>query len=701
MKRKTVVLFMSVLFAFSHIMPVLAEEAEVVEEFSAEPAGGTAQEMETGAETATPDVSVEAVEVEEITAVAGEAMAQAPSVEGTAPVFENGTETVTGELADAAYAAPAEPETAAPAAPETEAAAAPETETASASEAAYAAGNSMTDATAIQIGAGYAGTLSAANTQDFYKFTLDNSGRVALSARGTMKKVTYRLFDETGNKLWGLNDSWNKVVEMLSTDKTLDLTRGTYYLAIVRKDTTGKGDGNYSFSLSFMGAGESFAEAGRGMNNSMETASPIMPGVTYAGQISLNDVKDFYHFAIAAPGRVSLSATSDAESIHYQVYDSTGKKLWAVNPVWDAPTRMIVTNEFFDLTAGDYYLVVKKDTTFTGNYSFSFAAADAGETFAEAGAGTNNTIYTANDIMMDTAYVGQLSENDGKDFYRFSLNTSGLLTLNATAGMDGIYYVVYNQAGEQLWKSKQVCKDGSGKIDTSEIVELDAGIYYLAAVRQSGYTGSYTFQLSLHVHNFVKEVVKATPEANGSVTEKCSCGEVGATEIIYYPQTLVLSQDEYTYTGRVKKPSLTVIGSDGNVIDKSNYTVVYSSGRTKVGTYSVRANFKGNYKGFKRVTFVINPRKTSVSKLTPLTAGFTVTLKKYTTQTTGYQVQYSTNKNFSGAVTSTTLKNTKTSVTYKGLTSNKRYYVRVRTYRNAGGKQYYSAWSDAKSVVTK
>ena len=52
--------------------------------------------------------------------------------------------------------------------------------------------------------------------------------------------------------------------------------------------------------------------------------------------------------------------------------------------------------------------------------------------------------------------------------------------------------------------------------------------------------------------------------------------------------------------------------------------------------------------------------------------------------------------------TTVSVKNNKKTVeTCKRLTGSKKYYVRVRTYKELNGKTYYSAWSAAKTVTTK
>ena len=74
---------------------------------------------------------------------------------------------------------------------------------------------------------------------------------------------------------------------------------------------------------------------------------------------------------------------------------------------------------------------------------------------------------------------------------------------------------------------------------------------------------------------------------------------------------------------------------------------------------------------------------------------------KKTSGTSGYQIQYSLYKNFKKPVTRTLTGNTKTSITVSRLKRQKRYYVRVRAYRNANFKKYYGKWSKTKSIVVK
>lgn len=165
-----------------------------------------------------------------------------------------------------------------------------------------------------------------------------------------------------------------------------------------------------------------------------------------------------------------------------------------------------------------------------------------------------------------------------------------------------------------------------------------------------------------------------------------------------------LSKTSYTYDGKVKTPSVTVKNGNGKTLKKNtDYTVTYPKGRKAVGTYTVKVTFKGNYSGTVKKTFTIKPKATTLSSVSAKTKGFTVKWKKQTTQTTGYQIQYSTSSKFtSGTSKSVTVnKNSTTSKSITGLKAKKKYYVRIRTYKAVNGKKICSAWSKAKSVTTK
>ena len=170
-------------------------------------------------------------------------------------------------------------------------------------------------------------------------------------------------------------------------------------------------------------------------------------------------------------------------------------------------------------------------------------------------------------------------------------------------------------------------------------------------------------------------------------------------------KSISLSTTSYVYNGKVKKPTVTAKDSKGKKIPAKYYTVKYPKGRKNVGKYTVKVTFKGKYKGTKSKTFSIVPKSTSISSVTAASKGFKVTYKAQKTQTTGYQIRYSTSSKFTNAKTVTVSKNTTTSKTVSSLSAHKKYYVKVRTYKtvkvNGKSTKLYSSWSKYKTVTTK
>ncbi len=164
---------------------------------------------------------------------------------------------------------------------------------------------------------------------------------------------------------------------------------------------------------------------------------------------------------------------------------------------------------------------------------------------------------------------------------------------------------------------------------------------------------------------------------------------------------LRLSTTEFTYSGKARRPSVKIYNSKGNKLSTDYYTVSYASGRKNVGKYKVTVNFKGKYSGSVKLYFKITPEETIISKVTAAKKSLKVKIKKQSTQTKGYEIQYSTSKTFENAKTKTIKNHKTTTVTLKKLKSNKTYYIRVRTYKTVNGKKYYSDWSNYKKKKTK
>ncbi len=165
---------------------------------------------------------------------------------------------------------------------------------------------------------------------------------------------------------------------------------------------------------------------------------------------------------------------------------------------------------------------------------------------------------------------------------------------------------------------------------------------------------------------------------------------------------VTLNKKLVIYNGKEKRPGVTVLNASLELTKNKDYTVSYLYNKN-VGTAYITVYGKGNYYGSVTKSFKIIPKGTSVTgKIKPRHKGFIVKWKKQPKSITGYQIQYSSSKDFKGkkAVIKTIKKKSVTKLKASKLKAKKKYYVRVRTYKTVKGKKYYSRWSKPKTVKT-
>lgn len=199
------------------------------------------------------------------------------------------------------------------------------------------------------------------------------------------------------------------------------------------------------------------------------------------------------------------------------------------------------------------------------------------------------------------------------------------------------------------------------------------------------------------------KIKKVTPTEDGYMYSVCKkCGKKEIAMPIPKMDSYKLSKSKFVYDGKVKKPTVTVDNAAHDGCDPANYDLIYSNNKY-VGTATMKVKFKGDYyAGTKTLHFTIVPKGTQIAGIASREAAFFMRWNKQATQTTGYQIQYSTSKTFATGNKTTAVKNPAT-VTKKitGLKSGKTYYVRIRTFKTVDGKNYFSGWSAVKTVKTK
>lgn len=139
-------------------------------------------------------------------------------------------------------------------------------------------------------------------------------------------------------------------------------------------------------------------------------------------------------------------------------------------------------------------------------------------------------------------------------------------------------------------------------------------------------------------------------------------------------------------------PKVASISSKGKVTIKGTGSCIITISTKATSHYNARSV---------QATILVKPKRAALKTLKPGKKQMKLTWQK-DTRANGYQLQYSTSKKFTKKTTKTvTIKTNKTiSRTVKKLKTGKKYYVRVRSYRNTkvNGKNrtLYGTWSKVK-----
>ena len=242
---------------------------------------------------------------------------------------------------------------------------------------------------------------------------------------------------------------------------------------------------------------------------------------------------------------------------------------------------------------------------------------------------------------------------------------------------DGEYYRVtlYNELGNGKYEDKETGYILKSDVNTTYMgnygrpwTDPNKAIYYGAKYIANGYlTYQYTMYLqkfnvnaqsgNLYRHEYMTNVSGAASEGYHLYSGYSNAGLLNSAHTFYIPVF------------------------NNMPTDNSNITTTVPTTTTK------------NY----------TPAKVKLTSLTAL-KGHKIKAKwnKCSTSATGYQIYWAKDKKFKKIVAKTTTKGrSKVTYTGKNFTKGRKYYVRIRAYKKAGGKTYYGAWSNIKAKTAK
>lgn len=211
---------------------------------------------------------------------------------------------------------------------------------------------------------------------------------------------------------------------------------------------------------------------------------------------------------------------------------------------------------------------------------------------------------------------------------------------------------------------------------------INAGTAKVTVTAAAGgdFTGSVTKKFKIKkATNKITVANKTIVRSVSKKTQKISLGASAKYRKLVY---------EYTCTNNKVK-----VDSKGRVTLPKNY-----SGKVVV---TIKTAKDANYTTATQKVTITVPEKAKLSKVENASGSKAKVSWKKVSGMTGYQIQYAANPKFSKAKTVRVKGASKTSGTIKGMDKGKTYYIRIRSYKTASGKNYVSAWSTAKKITIR
>ncbi|MCH5353957.1 MAG: S-layer homology domain-containing protein [Acutalibacter sp.] len=244
----------------------------------------------------------------------------------------------------------------------------------------------------------------------------------------------------------------------------------------------------------------------RESNDTFAEAQSITLGDTISGSISVKGDVDNYTFTLRESGKVTIDVTAYMEHYSVLLFDEEGTRLWYDDyNSWNASVGF--QNDKYDLflEKGTYYWQVKGSyrynysSEYTGTYTIGTSFTSAQATESE----PNNSIAQANSITLGSQIRGVIAENGDHDFYKFTLTSSGKVSLDFTAYMQYYSLLLFDGSGNSLWVSagKEWNSTVGFRNDKYDLY-MEIGTYYLQVKGSSSssfgsrYPGFYTIGTS-------------------------------------------------------------------------------------------------------------------------------------------------------------------------------------------------------------
>lgn len=160
------------------------------------------------------------------------------------------------------------------------------------------------------------------------------------------------------------------------------------------------------------------------------------------------------------------------------------------------------------------------------------------------------------------------------------------------------------------------------------------------------------------------------------------------------------SISDQKYTGSKITPNISLKYNNKTLSKNTDYTISFKN-NTSIGTATVTIKGTGNFTGLKTITFKILPKTvTNLNVLSTTSSSIKLGWSKVS-NASGYTIYRATSKNGTYTKIKDITSNNTLNYTNSKLSSNKKYYYKIKSFKTVNNQKYYGSYSYLISGETK
>ena len=318
---------------------------------------------------------------------------------------------------------------------------------------------------------------TAADLQDYYKFSLTAASALRINLSGLSQNVDFELLDSAGRVIQSASAIDNEIVNML----TSSLAVGTYYVRVFAFE--GLLTSSYDLTISTNTTSDDLLTNATSLGILGLKGSDRRTGNVATG----TDIQDYYAFA--GSGDVAISLSGLSSDVDVQVLDRFGRVLASST---NGGNSFESINLNIPSGSGTIFIRV---FAFSGSSNYVLEA-------------RNNSNAANADDLLSTATVlpnpitslsrtgavgGSGSTGDPQDYYRFELSTVRNVTVTLTGLSADLDIEVLDQFGNLLFFGR----NGGSSSETINMANLGIGTYFIRIHPFGSAISNYTLGLTV------------------------------------------------------------------------------------------------------------------------------------------------------------------------------------------------------------